>query len=101
MLDKLQVTGEKFIPTCIVIDKLDKLTEQEVFTQLGVCTFYQLRSVYWFPFFQEIGLPKEAIVGILESTKVKSLDELGARLGVESEAYKELYDLFAMATAYG
>eukprot|EP01111_Echinosteliopsis_oligospora_P010312 TRINITY_DN3182_c3_g1_i1.p1 TRINITY_DN3182_c3_g1~~TRINITY_DN3182_c3_g1_i1.p1 ORF type:complete len:538 (-),score=217.87 TRINITY_DN3182_c3_g1_i1:32-1621(-) len=83
VLDKLGVTGDKFMPTCIVIDKLDKLSREEVSRQL-----------------KEIGLNEEAIEGILESTTVKSIDELSARTGEDNEAVKELRELFALAKAY-
>jgi len=84
VLDKLKVTGDKFMPTCIVIDKLDKLSREEIIKQL-----------------KEIGLPDEAITGILDSITIKSLEELGEKMGKDTEAFKELSELFALAEAYG
>jgi histidyl-tRNA synthetase len=84
VLDKLKVDGDKFMPTCIVIDKLDKLKKSEIIAQL-----------------KEIGLSDEAIQGILGNITVKSLEELGDRLGTTDEAFKELSELFKLAEAYG
>lgn len=36
VLDKLGIKDEDFVRTCIVIDKLDKLTQEEVVSQLKV-----------------------------------------------------------------
>ena len=120
VLDKLQVKGDKFMPTCIVIDKLDKLERSEIITQLKVPPPPPLSPLSSrsppLPLYppsplpsrlppltslQEIGLPDEAIEGILSNIAIKTLEALGERLGTTDEAYKELSELFKMAEAYG
>ena len=68
MLEPLGVSKEQFSPVCIIVDKLDKLTPEEVKFQLT-----------------ELKLSEEIIKKITETLSIKSLAELGRILGEDSE----------------
>jgi len=84
VLESLGVKEEKFYPTCVIVDKIDKLERSVIVQEL-----------------EAIGLPPAAINSILEALTVKSIDQLIERVGAEHEAIKELQDLFNLAEGYG
>jgi len=84
VLEVLGVKGEMFYPTCVIVDKKDKLGNAVIAQELLA-----------------IGLPQDAVNSILEALEVKSIEELITRVGSESEAIKELQELFTLADAYG
>ena len=101
MLDSLQVTGDKFVPTCVIVDKLDKLERAEVEKQL-----------------QALDIPLEVAGKIIDALSVKSLEKLAETLGKEiivlskrkasrtfiganSKVVKDLQELVSYAESYG
>jgi len=83
VLGSLNITEEKFYPTCVIVDKLDKLERAQIVAEL-----------------QAIELSLEAINAILDALSVKSIDELAARVGEQHDAIKELRELFTLAAGY-
>ena len=84
VLGSLGISGENFAPTCIVIDKMDKLPADVIAEQLT-----------------ELGLSSEAISTIQSTLTISNFDELRNALGEESTAIAELASLFAAAADYG
>ena len=84
VLGSLGISGENFAPTCIVIDKMDKLPADIIAEQLT-----------------ELGLSSEAISTIQSTLTISNFDELRNALGEESAAIAELASLFAAAADYG
>eukprot|EP01121_Diplochlamys_sp_Union-15-3_P019897 TRINITY_DN7602_c0_g2_i1.p1 TRINITY_DN7602_c0_g2~~TRINITY_DN7602_c0_g2_i1.p1 ORF type:complete len:481 (-),score=108.05 TRINITY_DN7602_c0_g2_i1:38-1480(-) len=83
VLEPLGVNAEKFAPVCVVVDKLDKLTPEEVNNQL-----------------LKLELKPEVISKITETLSIKSLDGLAAVLGESSPVLKELRELWTLAESY-
>jgi len=83
ILESLGIVGDLFYPTCVIVDKLDKLKREEIVAEL-----------------QAIGLALDAINSILEALSVKSIDDLVTRVGEGNEAIKELKELFTLAAGY-
>lgn len=74
----------QFAATCVLIDKLDKLPEEEVRKSL-----------------LEVGLSDEAVSTLLATLQLSDFDSLEAALGKDSPALAELRELFTLADAYG
>ncbi len=84
VLESLGVTEERFVPVCVLVDKLDKLPRDVVENDLA-----------------ELGLDSSVIDRIVETMSLKSLDDLAEVLGGEHEAVRELRELFSLAQDYG
>ena len=84
VLGALGITGEVFSKTCIVIDKMDKLSSEVIDKQLA-----------------ELGHSHNSITRIKKVLGMKSLDSLSSELDSKSQAVKELRDLFALCESYG
>jgi len=84
LLPTLGVPEDKFASTCVLVDKLDKLPEEEVRKELLAA-----------------GLDDAAATTLLSTLSLSSLEQLEAVVGAESEAVQELKTLWALAEAYG
>ena len=84
VLGALGITGEAFSKTCIVIDKMDKLPPEVIEQQLA-----------------DLGHSHDSIARIRKVLGIKDLDDLAAELHSDSQAVKELRDLFALCESYG
>jgi len=84
VLRPLGVTGELFPPVCVIVDKLDKLSEDEVVRQL-----------------EALGLKKNVITTIQKTLTLKSLAELKQVLPADSDILKDFEELWRLADAYG
>jgi len=84
VLGSLGISGEGFSQTCIVIDKMDKLPEDVIETQLA-----------------ELGLDSEAISTIQSVLSITNLNDMEAALGQSSEAISELMAIVSLAESYG
>jgi histidyl-tRNA synthetase len=84
VMDKNGITEEQFAPACVIVDKLDKIGEEEVIVQL-----------------QEIGITGAAAQAIIELTSISSIDDLKNKMGADTQAVKEIIDLFVLAKEYG
>jgi histidyl-tRNA synthetase len=84
VLEPLGVTKELFAPVCIIVDKLDKLSKEEVERELT-----------------NLKLEKSVIDKINQTLTLKDLEALEKILGPEAEAVKELRELFKLAKGYG
>lgn len=84
VLEPLGVTGDLFAPVCVIVDKLDKLTPEEVNAQLTA-----------------LGLEETVIAAITKTLKLTSLEELEAVLPETSAILTELRELWSLAAAYG
>ena len=84
VLTELGIPSSMFAATCVLIDKLDKVSVDEIQDDL-----------------QELGLDTSVVEKLLEVLTNKSLDSLKNALGEESEAVQQLDRLFSLAKAYG
>lgn len=84
VLTRYGVPPESFGPVCVIVDKMEKLSEGEVVKQL-----------------QELGVTSSAIEGVISATKVQDMSDLKRLLGEGSEAVKELEHFFELAEGYG
>ena len=84
VLGALGIEGETFSKTCIVIDKMDKLPPEAIEQQLA-----------------DLGHGHDSIARIRKVLGMKDLDDLSTELDSNSQAVKELQDLFALCESYG
>ena len=84
VLGSLEISGEIFSKTCIIVDKMDKLPADIIEEQLT-----------------ELGHNSDAISKIQSILDIKNMDELANSLGKESSAVSELNSLFDSIDSYG
>lgn len=84
LLSSLGLPEEQFASTCVLIDKLDKLPEEEVRTAL-----------------LEQGLSDDAVTVLLSTLQLTDFEELEKAMGADSPALCQLKQLFELARAYG
>ena len=84
LLSKVGVPAERFAAVAVVVDKLDKLPEEEVRALLS-----------------EQGLDGDVVGALLRALAVRDFDALAGVLGAESAALAELRELWKLAEAYG
>ena len=84
VLGSLEISGEIFSKTCIIVDKMDKLPADIIEEQLT-----------------ELGHNSDAISKIQSILSIKNMDELANSLGKESSAVSELNSLFNSIDSYG
>lgn len=84
LLSSLGVPPEKFASTCVLVDKLDKLPEEQVREAL-----------------EEAGLSSESTDKLLRTLVITDFEQLAEEMGADSPAVKELQSLFELADAYG
>ncbi|GAQ86789.1 Histidyl-tRNA synthetase [Klebsormidium nitens] len=84
VLGRYSIPSESFASVCVVVDKIDKLPREEIEKELGA-----------------LSVPPEAVTGILQALTLKSLSGLEDLLGADSDAVRELKQLFALADGYG
>ena len=84
VLGSLEISGEIFSKTCIIVDKMDKLPADIIEEQLT-----------------ELGHNSDAISKIQSILSIKNMDELANSLGKESSAVSELNSLFESIDSYG
>jgi len=82
VLTPLGITEKKFAPVCVIVDKLDKLTPEEVNKQLS-----------------DLGLASNIIDEIKSTLTISNIEELRKRLP-ESSVVQELNQLWDLAKAY-
>jgi histidyl-tRNA synthetase len=78
------ISLDKFAPVCVIVDKLDKLSLEEVNQQL-----------------LDLGLDLEVITKIINSLKIENLVELEELLGADNAGVIELKEFWVLAQAYG
>lgn len=83
VLTPLGITAELFAPVCVIVDKLDKLTAEEVTKQLT-----------------DLKLEASVIEKIKETLTIKDLDELKKKLPENSVVVQDLTLLWDLAKAY-
>lgn len=84
VIEKAGVPAEKFAPVCVIVDKLDKLSKEEVDSQLNA-----------------LGLDGSVVSVITEALSIKSVDEIAARIGETHDAVQDLRKFFNEVAAYG
>ena len=80
----MEISGEIFSKTCVIVDKMDKLPADVIQEQL-----------------MELGHNSDAILKIQSILGIKNMDELANSLGKESSAVSELNSLFDSIDSYG
>lgn len=84
VLTELGIPEEKFAATCVLVDKLDKVPLDAIQGDL-----------------EELGLDRSVVEKLTAVLTNKSVDSIREVLGAESEAVKQLEQLFALCDAYG
>ncbi len=84
VLGSLGVSPDRFVPVCVLVDKLDKMPREAIEKDLA-----------------QLGLTASVIDRIVETMSLQSLDGLASVLGEENEAVMELRHLFCLAKEYG
>ena len=84
VLGSLDVKGDLFAKTCIIVDKMDKLSSEVIEEQLS-----------------ELGHSSDAIERIQSVLGIKDMTDLEKALETESSAILELNTLFDLIDAYG
>uniref|UniRef100_A0A0E0K5E0 histidine--tRNA ligase n=1 Tax=Oryza punctata TaxID=4537 RepID=A0A0E0K5E0_ORYPU len=84
VLNMYSVPEHLFTEVCVIVDKLGKLTREEIEKELIT-----------------IGLSSEAVQGIIEVLSLKSLPKLEEVLGSDVEAVADLKKMFSFAEQYG
>lgn len=84
VVEKAGVPTAKFAPVCVIVDKLDKLTKEEVEAQL-----------------RDLELDASIVQTITETLSMKSLDEIVSKIGDDHDAVVDLKKFFAEVEAYG
>ena len=97
------VPDEKFAPTVVVVDKLDKIGRDECVFQLTCTNSEEMKDAQGnaLPI---IGLEKNVAERIVDATKAKTVEEFAQIAGItlEDPAVKELRDFFELASSgYG
>jgi histidyl-tRNA synthetase len=78
------VPPELFAPVCVIVDKMEKITREEVCEQLAA-----------------LGLAPTVVDVVTQALSVKSIEEVERRLGPAHEALSDLRIFFAAVEAYG
>jgi len=84
VLTELGVPEDKFAATCVLVDKLEKVPLDAIQDDLT-----------------ELGLERDVVEKLLEVLTNNSLESLSSVLGAESNAVKQLTELFDLCEAYG
>lgn len=83
ILTELGIPEEKFAPTCVLIDKLERVTLNEIQDDLG-----------------ELGIDSLAVDKLTSVLTNNSIEAIASVLGPDSEAVKQLNHLFTLCRAY-
>jgi len=84
VLSELGIPESKFAATCVLVDKLEKVPLDAIQGDL-----------------EELGLDRSVVEKLTSVLTNNSLDDLRSVLGEDSEAVKELSELFELAESYG
>mmetsp|Transcript_16244 Transcript_16244/g.40964 ORF Transcript_16244/g.40964 Transcript_16244/m.40964 type:complete len:493 (-) Transcript_16244:133-1611(-) len=84
LLSKIGLPNERFAETCVLIDKLDKLPEEEVRQAL-----------------LQQGLSDDGVSTLLSTLKLVDFATLEEAMGADSPALTDLKRVFSLADAYG
>ena len=84
VLGSLGVEGDSFAKTCIIVDKMDKLSSEVIEKQLS-----------------ELGHSSEVVSKIQSVLGIKDMESLKKSLGDKSTAVSELNALFDLISSYG
>ena len=84
VLGSLGVEGDSFAQTCIIVDKMDKLSSEVIEKQLS-----------------ELGHSSEVVSKIQSVLGIKDMESLKKSLGDKSTAVSELNELFDLIDSYG
>ena len=84
VLGSLGIDGDSFAQTCVIVDKMDKLSSEVINEQLS-----------------DLGHSKEVISTIQSTLGINSLETLKNTLEKDSEALNELQTLFEAIESYG
>jgi len=84
VLGSLGIEGDSFAQTCVIVDKMDKLSSEVINEQLS-----------------DLGHSKEVISTIQSTLGINSLETLKNTLEKDSEALNELQTLFEAIDSYG
>lgn len=83
-MTSLGISEDKWAPTCVLIDKLEKVPIDSIMSDLNA-----------------LGLTKEVVEDLVNSLKMKSIDQFAEKLGPDAEGVVELKRLLHLAQGYG
>lgn len=84
LMTKYGIPEENWAPTCVLIDKLEKVPVDAIMDDLTA-----------------LGLTKEVVEGLLAALQLGSLEAFAKELGEDDEGVKDLQKVFEMARGYG
>jgi histidyl-tRNA synthetase len=84
ILTELGIPPEKFAATCVLVDKLEKISINQIQDDLA-----------------ELGLDEQVVEKLLQVLTNKSLDSLKETLGTDSAAIQQLTNFLKICNAYG
>jgi histidyl-tRNA synthetase len=84
LMTKYGIPEENWAPTCVLIDKLEKVPVDAIMDDLTA-----------------LGLTKEIVEKLLQDLQLQSLGDFASVLGEEAEGVRDLQKLFALAKGYG
>ena len=83
-LSSLNIPNDNWASILVIVDKLDKITKEEMTTEL-----------------KKFQMTDDQIIKLLEFIQIKDINELSKLLDNKSEGLKDIQLLFQLATAYG
>eukprot|EP01018_Ginkgo_biloba_P034123 Gb_39968 [translate_table: standard] len=84
VMGRYSIPKDSFAAVCVIVDKIGKIPAEDIEKELKV-----------------VGIPSDAVGGILQALSLRSLLELEELLGSDSGAATEIKHLFAFANEYG
>lgn len=84
LMTQLGIPEEKWAATCVLIDKLEKVSLDAIMEDLSA-----------------LGLTKEVVEDLVTSLAMKELSEFSDKLGADAEGIVDLTKLFTLAKSYG
>lgn len=84
LMTQLGIAEDKWSATCVLIDKLEKVPLDSIMGDLSA-----------------LGLTKEVVEDLVNSLKMKDLEQFSDKLGADAEGVVDLKKTFSLAEAYG
>jgi histidyl-tRNA synthetase len=84
LMASLGVPEDKFAPTCVLVDKLEKIPIDAIQADL-----------------EALGLTKEIVLELVASLQIKDISKFAEKLGSSSDGVTDIKRLFELAEGYG
>ena len=109
VLSELGIPEEKFAATCVLVDKLEKVSGGIYIYILNIYHVHQKSDIFHYQVpidavqgdLEELGLDRSVVEKLITVLTNKSIESIAEVLGPESDAVKELSKLLSLCKAYG